>query len=147
MVTKIGYGSNTLNKTCFTHYSYTIYILILHWRRKTQVSEHITVSWLRKLLIVDHFILNADKYFLHSICCIPLLEHMKLAWFNSTIWLVDTWQINLWIKLESWWLGWIVVSTPNWKHVNSIVEVCVWWTNNSTIPVSERFVITYYNIE
>jgi len=92
---------------------------------------------LSKLLIVDHFILNTDKDFLHGICWVPVLEHVELVCLNNTVGLVDTWQVNLGVEFKGWCLSWVVVTTSDCEHIDSIVKVGVWWPNDCTVPVCE----------
>ena len=104
-------------------------------------SKHVTVGWLRGLLIVDHLILDSDENLLHGVFWVPVFEHVE-GLFNLTIRLVNTWQVDFGLELEIWGSHWVVIATGDDDHVDPVVEVGVWWTNDGTIPVCERLIVT-----
>jgi hypothetical protein len=110
-------------------------------------SEHVSVSWLRKLLVRDHLVLDSDQDLLQAVSGVPALEHMELGWFHGSVVLVNARKVDLGVELDGWWLGWIVLTALDRHHVNSIVKVGVWWSNDGSIPLSERFIITYNNLK
>ena len=105
-------------------------------------SVHISISWLRKLLVGNHLVLKTDQDFFHGVGWIPIFEHVELGWLDSSVCLIDARKINLWVEFDCWCLTWIIFSTSDAHHVNSVVEVCVWWPNDCSIPVCETFVVT-----
>ena len=96
---------------------------------------------MRGLLIVDHLILETDENFLHGVLWVPVLEHME-SLFNFAVLLVHTWQVNPGAELHLWSSHWVVVSTGDDNHVDSIVIVGVWRANDGTVPVCERLIVT-----
>lgn len=104
-------------------------------------SIHVTVSWLRGLLIADHLVLDSDENLLHGVLWVPVFEHVE-GLLNLSIWLVNTWKVHFGIELDFWGLHWIVITTGDGHHVDPVVEVGVWWTNDGTIPVCERLIVT-----
>jgi hypothetical protein len=105
-------------------------------------SEHVTISWLRRLLVVDHLVLETDQDFLHGVLWVPVLEHVE-GLFNVSILLVHTWEVQFGVETDFWGNSWIGISAGDGHHVDPVVEVRVWWTNDGSIPVCERFIITY----
>lgn len=106
------------------------------------VSEHIAISWLGKLLIRLHFVLESDQDLLKGVSWVPGVEHVELGDLNYSVILVYAWQVNLGSELDGWWLCWVVISASDVEHVNSIVKVRIWWPNDCSIPLSERLVVT-----
>ena len=107
-----------------------------------QISEHVSVSWLSSLLVSDHLVLEANEDFLHGVVRIPVFEHVKLGWLNNTIVLVDAREVDFGVELNLAWLSWVVITTSDLHHVDSVVKVGVLRTNNGAIPVCERLVVT-----
>ena len=104
-------------------------------------SKHVAVSWLRGLLIVDHLILETDENFLHGVLWVPVLEHME-SLFNFAVLLVHTWQVDFGAELNLWSNHWVAIAAGDNNHVDSVVEVSVWWANDGTVPVCERLIVT-----
>jgi hypothetical protein len=105
-------------------------------------SIHITISWLSKFLVLDHFVFDSNQNFFHSVCWAPVFEHGEFVWVNYTVLLVNEWEVNFGVELDLWSLSWIVITAGNVHHVDSVIKVSVLWTNDSTIPVCETFIIT-----
>jgi len=148
-ITQIGYG---LTRSI----SFALYIIHIYRTPNSPfcssatewtLSEHITIGRLCEFLVIDHFILDPDEDFLHGIWCVPVFEHMEFTRFNCSIGLVHTGQIDLWVKFKGWSLSWVLFATCNGKHVDTIVKVGVWWTNDSAVPVCETFVVSYYYVK
>lgn len=38
--------------------------------------------------------------------------------------------------------GWVVVVANNGQHVDPVIKVGVWWTDDRSVPVGERLVVT-----
>jgi len=106
------------------------------------VSVHITISWLSEFLVSDHLVLESDEDFFHGVCWVPVFEHGEFVWFNNTVLLVNAWEVAFGVEFDLWSLSWIVLSAGDVHHVDSVIEVGVLWTNDSSIPVSETFIIT-----
>ena len=107
-------------------------------------SVHITISWLRKLFVCNHFVFKSNQNFFHGVGRIPVFEHVEFVWINSSVVLVNTWDVDFGVEFESWWSLWIILTTNNAQHVNSIIEVCIWWSNDCSVPVCERLVVTCF---
>jgi len=97
---------------------------------------------LSKFLVLDHFILDSNQDLFHGVSWIPIFEHGKLIWFNCSILLINARKVNLGVEFDSTSLSWVVISTSDGHHVDSVIEVGVLWTDDSTIPVCETFIIT-----
>ena len=65
-------------------------------------SEHVSISWLRSLLVGDHFVLKADQNLLHVVLRVPLFEHVELGWLNNSVRLVDTRQVDFGVEFDCW---------------------------------------------
>jgi hypothetical protein len=106
------------------------------------VSVHITISWLSEFLVSDHLVLESDEDFFHGVGWVPVFEHREFVWFNNTVLLVNAWEVAFGVEFDLWSLSWIVLSAGDVHHVDSVIEVGVLWTNDSSVPVSETFIIT-----
>ena len=87
--------------------------------------------------------LKPSENLLKTIVCLPVAEHVELAWFNFSISLIHARQVNFGVEVNLWSLAWIVGSTNNAKEINTVVKVGVDGANNSTIPISESFIFGY----
>ena len=105
-------------------------------------SVHVTVGRLWKLFVGNHLVLDANKELFKSVCRVPAGKHMELVFLNKTVLLVDAGQVDLRSELNLGWVGWVVLSAGYVQHVNAVVEVRVGRTNNRSVPVCERFVVT-----
>ena len=105
-------------------------------------SEHISVCWLLDPLVLDHLVLDSNEDLLHSISVVPVLEHEKLRGLDLTICLIHKWEVDFRLELYRHRLGWIIITALNFHHVNTVVEVSVWWANDGAVPLGETFVIT-----
>ena len=105
-------------------------------------SEHITVSWMRSLLVGDHFVLEADQNLLHGVIRIPVFEHVELCWFYNSVALVDTWQIDFRVELDCWRNLWVLISTLDFHHVDSVIKIGVLRTNDGAIPFCKGLIVT-----
>ena len=106
------------------------------------ISIHISISWLRKFLVLDHLVFDSNQDFLHGVRWIPVFEHWEFSWFNCSVLLIDARKIDLRVEFDGWRSGRIIITTSDAHHVDSVIKVCVWWSNDSSIPVCESFVIT-----
>jgi hypothetical protein len=97
---------------------------------------------LSSLLVGDHLVLEANEDFLHGVVSIPVFEHVELGWLNNTIALVDAWDVDFGVELNLAWYSWVVITTCDLHHVDSVVKVGVLRTNNGAIPVCERLIVT-----
>ena len=95
-----------------------------------------------KPLVLDHLVLDSNEDLLHGISVVPVYEHRKLRGLNSTIGLVHKWEVDFRLELNRHRFGRILITALDFHHVNTVVEVSVWWTNDGTVPLSETFVIT-----
>ena len=68
---------------------------------------------------------------------------MEFGYFYGSICLVDAWQVDLRVEFNGWWLVWIIISAGDGKHIDSIVKIGIWRSNDCAIPVCETFVIAY----
>ena len=93
-------------------------------------------------LVLDHFVLDTDEDLLHSIRRVPVLEHRKLSWLDFTICLIHKWEIDFRLKLDRHRFGGILITALNFHHVDTVVEISVWWTNDGAVPLGETFVVT-----
>ena len=65
------------------------------------------------------------------------------SFLDIAILLVHARNVDFGVEFDGWGNHWIVISTGDRHHVDPVVEVRVWWTNDGSIPVCERFIITY----
>ena len=105
-------------------------------------SVHVTVGGLRKLLVGDHFVLQADENLLHGVGALPVGEESEL-FLDDTGALVHGRNVALRVELDLGWRRGVVVAADDRQHVDSVIEVGVRGTNNGAVPVSEGLVITY----
>ena len=105
-------------------------------------SVHVTVGWLRILLVGDHFLLQADENLLHRCFPGPLLKEGELACFDGTVALVDRGNVNLGGKSDLGHLLRVVWTALDLEEVDSAVEVGVGWPDYRTIPIGEALVVT-----
>lgn len=111
-------------------------------RQRCRSSEHIAVSWLSSLLVVDHLVLEADQELLHGVLWVPVLEHVERL-LNLTILLVHAWEVDLGGELDIWGNCWVAIAANDGQHVDPVVEVGVWRADDGSIPVSEGLIVTY----
>mgnify|MGYP007047452479 CR=1 FL=1 len=67
---------------------------------------------------------------------------MEFLLLNNAISLVYTWQVDFRLEFNCWWLFWVVLISDDFKHEDSHVKVCVWWSDDGSIPLSKVFVVT-----
>ena len=63
--------------------------------------KHVTVGWLRGLLIADHLVLDTDEDLFHGILWVPVFEHME-GLLNFTIRLVNAWKVDFRVEFDLW---------------------------------------------
>jgi len=56
--------------------------------------------------------------------------------------LVDTWQIDFRVELDLWWNLWVLISTVDFHHVDSVIKIGVLRTNDGAIPFCEGLIVT-----
>ena len=91
---------------------------------------------------MDHLVLDSNEDLLHGIATVPVLEHRKLRGLDFTICLIHEWEIDFRLELNRHRFGGILFTALNFHHVNTVVEISVWWTNDGAVPLEETFVIT-----
>lgn len=104
-------------------------------------SEHVTISWLSEFLVVDHLVFDSNQDLFESVRTVPVGKHVELM-SNGSVTLVDAWQVDLWVELKCWWMFWVAITADDLEHVDTVVKVGVWWTNDGSIPVCKWLVIT-----
>lgn len=104
-------------------------------------SVHVTVGWLRSLLVLDHLVLESDKASLDRVVWFPVLEACESGGHLAGG-LVDRWHVDLGSELEGGWLSWVVLAGLNEQEVDSVIHVSVWGSDDGSVPLSERLVIT-----
>ena len=72
---------------------------------------------------------------------IPLLECVVFVEVNSSILLVNGWDVDFCSKPHLRGLIRVVLPADDGEHVDAVVEVCVRWPNDGSVPVGERLVI------
>ena len=97
---------------------------------------------MRKFLVSDHLVLDSDKDFLHGVCWVPVFEHAEFVWFNDSVLLVDARKVTFGVEFDLRSLCWVVITAGDVHHVDSVIEIGVLWTNDSSIPIGETFIIT-----
>ena len=117
-------------------------LLIQKERTVPTLSVHVTVSRLRKLLVGDHLVLEADEDFLHSGRRIPVLEQSEVI-SDLAVALVDRRNVDLRSKSDRWRRFGIAVTARDNQHVDSVVHVSVGRADDGTVPVGECLVVTY----
>ena len=109
-------------------------------------SIHLAISLLSQFLVCYHFILNGNQSLLHTVVTLPVSEQWELGWLNLSCWGVHTWQVDLGLEMHLGWGVGVVGTAFNGQEVNSVVEVCVGWPNDCSVPVCEWLVVTYSNV-
>ena len=104
------------------------------------MSVHVSVSGLRQLLVIDHFILQTNKNFFECVLSFPLGKHVELG-CHLPILLVDARDINFGGEFDCWWLCRVRVITHDLNEVNSVVHVGVGRSKNSRVPVGKSLII------
>jgi hypothetical protein len=56
--------------------------------------------------------------------------------------LVNARKVAFGVEFDLRSLGWVVWSASDVHHVDSVIEIGVLWTNDSSIPIGETFIIT-----
>lgn len=105
-------------------------------------SVHVAVSGLVKVLVGDHFIFDGDENFLHGGFTVPVLQEGKLAGVELTCCLVNRGDVNFGVKLHSHGDIGILGTTDDRQEINTVVEFCVGRSNNGSIPVGERLIVS-----
>ena len=67
---------------------------------------------------------------------------MELAWFDRSVVLVHARQVDLGGEFHLRRASWIVLTANNRQKVNAVVKVSVWWPDDGSVPVCERFIVT-----
>ena len=102
-------------------------------------SVHVTVGGLRKLLVGDHFVLQADEHLLHGVGALPVGEESELSLDDAGA-LVHGRNVALRVELDLGRLCGVVVAAHDRQHVDSVVKVSVGWANDGAVPVRESLV-------
>tara|TARA_B110001450_G_C17515274_1_gene438178 strand:- start:144 stop:347 length:204 start_codon:yes stop_codon:yes gene_type:complete len=67
---------------------------------------------------------------------------VELGWFNNSVALVDTWDVDFGVEFDCWRNIWVLVTTLDFHHVDSVIEVGVLWANDGTIPAAKGLIVT-----
>ena len=106
-------------------------------------SVHIAISGLVEVLVGNHLVLDSDEHFLDSGFAVPVLQEGELWGFQSTVWLVNWWEVALGCEFHGHGSIRVLRSANDLDEVNAVVEFGVGWADNGTVPVGERLISSY----
>ena len=104
-------------------------------------SVHVTICRLGILLIGNHFLFESNEDLFDCGFPVPLLEQRELAWLDSSILLVYWGDVNFGVEFDGGLNPRVVRAALNTEEVDTIIEVSVLGTNNSTVPAREWLVV------
>ena len=74
-------------------------------------SEHVSVSRLGGLLVLDHLVFDSNQNLLESVRWVPVGEHVESRLLDLSVLLVNAWQVDLWLEVEGWRTSWVIFTT------------------------------------
>lgn len=105
-------------------------------------SVHVTIGGLGQVLVGFHFIEEALEHLLHGGLTVPVSKEGELVGLDGSVLLVHGGDVDLGGESSGHWLIGVVRSASDGDEVDSVVELSVGGSNDSSVPVSEGLVGT-----
>jgi len=103
-------------------------------------SVHVAVGGLGQVLVGFHFSEETCEQLLHGGLTVPVSEERELAGLDGSVVLVDGGDVDLGSEFSTHGGIRVLSSTSDCHEVNTIVELGVGGSNNSSVPVGEGLI-------
>jgi hypothetical protein len=103
-------------------------------------SVHVAIGRLGKVLVGLHFVIESLDHLLHGGLTVPVLKEGELAGLNSSVLLVDGRKVDLRGEFRLHGGVRVLRSTSDCHEIDSVVELGVGGSNDSSVPVGEGLI-------
>lgn len=118
-----------------------ITFVLLIFGQSGETSVHLSISGLCQFLVGRHFLPEGVQHFLHVTVCVPSAERFDFADVDSAL-TVNAREVNLGHECDCGRSIGVLSAADDRQHVDAVVEIGAWWSDDRAVPVSEGLVVS-----